>query len=134
MSTHGDAALEKTGDKGEPQPTGHKQARGRRSVGGVWRASGSQCGSALELDFALLTSCTFPPVTKSKYIHTLKCTVIRSDLGGGGFKLQNVAFCSYLQNAVSYNNSSACGGLTLLIGKFSLILPNLCIITKKCNY
>lgn len=67
-----------------------RQTRARWSVGGVWRAGSKregrcvqavQCVSPLELDFALLTSCTFPPVTKSKYIHTLKCTVIRSDLG-----------------------------------------------------
>lgn len=31
--------------------------------------------SALELDLALLTSCTFPPVTKSKYTHAVVCTV-----------------------------------------------------------
>lgn len=83
-----DTVLEKTGAKDEPGSA--RQPRGRRSVGGVWRARSKregrcvqalQCVSALELDFALLTSCTFPPVTKSKYIHALKCTVTQSELG-----------------------------------------------------
>lgn len=37
----------------------------------------SKCVSAFELGFALLTSCTFPPVTKGKYIHTAECTVMQ---------------------------------------------------------
>lgn len=75
--------LETTGDEDEPG-----SARG--AAGGAWRARSKregrcarapQCVSALELDFALLTSCTFPPVTKSKYTHALKRTVTRSELG-----------------------------------------------------
>lgn len=45
------------------------------------------CVSAVELGFTLLTSHTFPPVTKGKYIHTQKCTVIEDTPGYPGCTL-----------------------------------------------
>lgn len=75
---------------GERRGRGVRQTRGQWSVCGVWRSLSKcegkcvyviQCVSAIELGFALLTSHTFPPVTKGKYIHTPKCTVIQHARG-----------------------------------------------------
>ena len=83
------------GGRGE-ESEGVRQMRGQWSVCGVWRSLSKcegkcvyvvQCVSHVELGFALLTSHTFPPVTKGKYIHTLKCTVIQHAAGCPGCAL-----------------------------------------------
>lgn len=57
-----------------------------------------QCVSAVELGFTLLTSHTFPPVSKGKYIHAQKCTVIQH--ASGCPDCTHCMYCPHTHSAV----------------------------------